>query len=141
MLTKIYCRKYNSKLHCYLAKQAGFKEVLMAEGILDVTSTTWDTEVIKAQGIVMVDFWAPWCAPCRMVSPTVEELAKEYQGRMKFMKLNTDENPDIASKYNIMGIPTLMFFKDGRSVDSIVGAVPKQQLKSKIESLITVHGA
>lgn len=113
----------------------------MAEGILDVTSTTWDTEVIKAQGIVMVDFWAPWCAPCRMVSPTVEELAKEYQGRMKFMKLNTDENPDIASKYNIMGIPTLMFFKDGRSVDSIVGAVPKQQLKSKIESLITVHGA
>ena len=110
----------------------------MAEGILDVTSTTWDTEVIKAQGIVMVDFWAPWCAPCRMVSPTVEELAKEYQGRMKFLKLNTDENPDIASKYNIMGIPTLMFFKDGRSVDSIVGAVPKQQLKSKIDSFLAV---
>ncbi len=110
----------------------------MAEGILDVTSSTWDTEVIKAQGLVMVDFWAPWCAPCRMVSPTVEELAKEYQGRMKFMKLNTDENPEIASKHNIMGIPTLMFFKDGRSLDSIVGAVPKQQLKSKIDSLLTV---
>ena len=110
----------------------------MAEGILDVTSSTWDTEVIKAQGLIMVDFWAPWCAPCRMVSPTVEELAKEYQGRMKFMKLNTDENPDIASKYNIMGIPTLMLFKDGRSLDSIVGAVPKQQLKSKIDSLLAV---
>jgi thioredoxin 1 len=110
----------------------------MAEGILDVTSSVWDAEVMKAQGLIMVDFWAPWCAPCRMVSPTVEELAKEYQGRMKFLKLNTDENPDIASKYNIMGIPTLMFFKDGRSVDSIVGAVPKQQLKSKIDSLLSV---
>ena len=110
----------------------------MAEGILDVTSSTWDTQVIKAQGLIMVDFWAPWCAPCRMVSPTVEELAKEYQGRMKFMKLNTDENPDIASKYNIMGIPTVMLFKDGRSLDSIVGAVPKQQLKSKIDSLLAV---
>ena len=110
----------------------------MAEGILDVTSSVWDAEVIKAQGLIMVDFWAPWCAPCRMVSPTVEELAKEYQGRMKFLKLNTDENPDIASKYNIMGIPTLMFFKDGRSVDSIVGAVPKQQLKSKIDSFLAV---
>jgi len=110
----------------------------MAEGILDVTSSVWDAEVTKAQGLIMVDFWAPWCAPCRMVSPTVEELAKEYQGRMKFLKLNTDENPDIASKYNIMGIPTLMFFKDGRSVDSIVGAVPKQQLKSKIDSLLAV---
>ncbi len=113
----------------------------MAEGISDVTSSTWDAEVLKAQGLVMVDFWAPWCAPCRMVSPTVEELSKEYQGRMKFMKLNTDENPDIASKYNIMGIPTLMFIKDGRSVDSIVGAIPKQQLKSKIDSLLTMHGA
>jgi len=109
----------------------------MAEGISDVTSSTWDAEVLKAQGLVMVDFWAPWCAPCRMVSPTVEELAKEYHGKMKFVKLNTDENPDIASKYNIMGIPTLMFIKDGRSVDSIVGAIPKQQLKSKIDSLLT----
>ncbi|MFH0933155.1 MAG: thioredoxin [Nitrospirota bacterium] len=112
----------------------------MAEGILDVTSSTWDSEVIKAQGLIMIDFWAAWCAPCRMVSPTVEELAKEYTGKMKFMKLNTDENPDIASKYNIMGIPTLMFFKDGRSLDSIVGAVPKQQLKSKIDSLLSTYG-
>ena len=112
----------------------------MAEGILDVTSSTWNSEVIKAQGLIMIDFWAAWCAPCRMVSPTVEELAKEYTGKMKFMKLNTDENPDIASKYNIMGIPTLMFFKDGRSLDSIVGAVPKQQLKSKIDSLLSTYG-
>src|SRR4030043_1833984 len=110
----------------------------MAEGVVEVTSSGWESEVIKAQGLVMVDFWAAWCAPCRIISPAVEELSKEYAGKMKFLKLNTDENPDIASKYNIMGIPTLMFFKDGRSVDSTVGAVPQPQLKSKIDSLLAV---
>ncbi|MDI6890879.1 MAG: thioredoxin [Thermodesulfovibrionales bacterium] len=112
----------------------------MVEGVREVTSYTWDSEVIKAQGLVMVDFWAAWCAPCRIVSPTVEELAKEYIGKVKFMKLNTDENPDIASRYKIMGIPTLMFFKDGSTLDSIVGAVPKQQLKAKIDSLLNTSG-
>ena len=109
----------------------------MAEGVVEVTSTGWESEVIKAQGLVMVDFWAAWCAPCRIISPTVEELSKEYAGKMKFFKLNTDESPDIASKYNIMGIPTLMFFKDGNKIDAIVGAIPKQQLKAKIDSLLS----
>ena len=108
----------------------------MAEGIQEVSSSTWDSDVLKYQGLVMIDFWAAWCGPCRIVAPTVEELAKEYTGKIKVMKLNTDDNPDIASKYNIMGIPTLMFFKDGRKLDQIVGAVPKQQLKEKIESLL-----
>jgi thioredoxin 1 len=108
----------------------------MAEGIQEVTSSTWDSDVLKYQGLVMIDFWAAWCGPCRIVTPTIEELAKEYTGKIKVMKLNTDDNPDIASKYNIMGIPTLMFFKDGRKLDQIVGAVPKQQLKEKIESLL-----
>jgi len=108
----------------------------MAEGIQEVTSSTWDSDVLKYQGLVMIDFWAAWCGPCRIVAPTVEELAKEYTGKIKVMKLNTDDNPDIASKYNIMGIPTLMFFKDGRKLDQTVGAVPKQQLKEKIESLL-----
>lgn len=108
----------------------------MAEGVVEVTSSKWDSEVIKAQGLVMIDFWAPWCAPCRIISPTVEELSKEYVGKMKFLKLNTDENSDIASRYNIMGIPTLMFFKDGNKIDAIVGAIPKQQLKAKIDSLL-----
>lgn len=108
----------------------------MAEGMHEVTSATWDSDVLKYQGLVMIDFWAAWCGPCRIVAPTVEELAKEYTGKIKVMKLNTDDNPDIASKYNIMGIPTLMFFKDGRKLDQIVGAVPKQQLKEKIESLL-----
>ncbi|MFH1702534.1 MAG: thioredoxin [Nitrospirota bacterium] len=109
----------------------------MAEGVVEVTSSGWESEVIKAQGLVMVDFWASWCAPCRIISPTVEELSKEYAGKMKFLKLNTDESPDIASKYNIMGIPTLMFFKDGNKIDAIVGAIPKQQLKAKIDSLLS----
>lgn len=109
----------------------------MAEGIINVTSQTWDNEVLQSKGIVMVDFWAVWCGPCRMIAPTVEELAKEYEGKIKVAKLNTDENPDIASRYKIMGIPTIMFFKDGEKVDQIVGAVPKPQLKAKIDSLLS----
>lgn len=108
----------------------------MAEGVFEATSGTWDKEVLGTSGLVMVDFWAVWCGPCRIVAPTVEELAKEYSGKLKVMKLNTDENPDIASRYKIMGIPTLMFFKDGQKLDQIVGAVPKPQLKQKIDSLL-----
>lgn len=109
----------------------------MAEGIIEVTTSTWDQEVLKEKGLVMVDFWAVWCGPCRMIAPTVEEIAKEYAGKLKVCKLNTDENPDIASRYKIMGIPTLMFFKDGEKVDQIVGAVPKPQLKAKIDQLLS----
>jgi thioredoxin 1 len=108
----------------------------MAEGVVALTSASWDNEVLQSKGIVVVDFWAVWCGPCRMVAPTIEELAKEYAGKIKVGKLNTDENSDIASKYKIMGIPTIMFFKDGQRVDQIVGAVPKQQIKSKIDSLL-----
>ncbi|MBF0317985.1 MAG: thioredoxin [Nitrospirae bacterium] len=108
----------------------------MAEGVVNATSQTWETEVLQADGLVLVDFWAVWCGPCRMVAPIVEDLAKEYTGRMKVVKLNTDENPDVASKYKIMGIPTLMFFKGGDKVDQLVGAVPKHQLKDKIEGLL-----
>lgn len=108
----------------------------MAEGIFEVTTSTWNKEVLEDKGLVMVDFWAVWCGPCRMIAPTVEELAKEYAGKVKVAKLNTDENPDIATKYKIMGIPTIMFFKNGQKVDQVVGAVPKPQLKSKLESLL-----
>jgi len=108
----------------------------MAEGVVALTSASWDSEVLQSKGVVVVDFWAVWCGPCRMVAPTIEELAKEYAGKIKVGKLNTDENSDIASKYKIMGIPTIMFFKDGQKVDQIVGAVPKQQIKSKIDSLL-----
>lgn len=108
----------------------------MAEGVVTLTSATWDQEVTEYKGVVMIDFWAVWCGPCRMIAPTIEELAKDYAGRIKVGKLNTDENADIASRFKIMGIPTIIFFKDGQKVDQIVGAVPKPQLKSKIDTLL-----
>jgi len=108
----------------------------MAEGVIEVNTSNWEDEVLKAEGLVMIDFWAAWCGPCRMISPTVEELAKEYKGKIKVLKLNTDENSEIATRYKIMGIPTIMFFKNGVKLDQIVGVVPKQQLKAKIESFL-----
>ncbi|QWR78143.1 thioredoxin [Candidatus Magnetomonas plexicatena] len=108
----------------------------MAEGVIAATTATWESEVLKTQGLVLVDFWAVWCGPCRMVAPIVEELAKEFAGKLKVVKLNTDENPDVASKYKIMGIPTLMFFRSGEKIDQLVGAVPKAQLKEKIQTLL-----
>ena len=101
-----------------------------------VTKDTWYSEVLQADGLVVVDFWAVWCGPCKMVSPIVDELAKDYEGRAKIVKLNTDENPEIASRYQIMGIPTIMFFKDGKGIDKLVGALSKGQYKEKIDSLL-----
>ncbi len=97
-----------------------------------VDSRNFD-EVISKNENVVVDFWAEWCMPCRMISPIIEELAKEYSGRVVFAKLNTDENPSLAGRFGITGIPTLMFFKNGRAVDKIVGALPKAELKRWIE--------
>lgn len=108
----------------------------MAEGIVELTVDNWDKEVLQTNSLVMVDFWAAWCGPCRMIAPIVEELAKEYAGKIKVGKLNTDENPDVASKYKIMGIPTIMFFKDGQKIEQIVGIVPKSQIKTKIDAFI-----
>ncbi|HAS17785.1 MAG TPA: thioredoxin [Nitrospiraceae bacterium] len=103
-----------------------------------VTKDSWDAEVLQTNGVVLVDFWAAWCGPCRMVSPIVDDLSKEYEGRVKVLKLNTDENPDVAGRYQIMGIPTIMFFKDGKVVDKLVGALSKPQYKEKIEKLLTI---
>jgi len=108
----------------------------MSEGIIEATAATWENEVVNSSGLILVDFWAVWCGPCRIIAPTVEELAKEYSGKVKVMKLNTDENPDIASRYKIMGIPTIMFFKDGQKIDQIVGAVPKARLVTMIQKAL-----
>ncbi len=108
----------------------------MSDTVTSVSNDTFEQEVLKSDSLVMVDFWATWCGPCKIVAPVVEELAKEYEGKARFAKVNTDENQDLATKYNIRGIPTLMFFKDGEVKDQIVGAVPKAQLKSKLDSLI-----
>ncbi len=108
----------------------------MSSGVQSVNLDTWNSEVLQSPQLVMVDFWATWCAPCKMVAPIVEELSKEYEGKAKFVKVNTDENPDLASRYKIRGIPTLMFFKNGQIVDQVVGAVPKAHLKAKIDSIL-----
>ena len=100
--------------------------------IAEVSQANFQSEVLGNNQPVLVDFWAPWCGPCRMVAPVVEEIAKEYDGKVKVMKLNTDENMDIAIKYNILSIPTLGFFKGGQMVERIIGAVPKKVIVDKI---------
>ena len=103
---------------------------------LQVDEASWDAQVMKSPVLVLVDFWAVWCGPCQMVAPIVDELATEYAGKVKVMKLNTDENPEIAGRYQVMSIPTILFFKDGQLVEKLVGARPKRQFKEVIESLL-----
>ena len=102
----------------------------------DVTDVTFEAEVLKSSIPVLVDFWAPWCGPCRAVAPVVDEIANEYKGRLKVLKLNTDENPKTAQSYRISGIPSLMVFKNGQPVEQVVGAVPKSTLSSAVDKHI-----
>jgi thioredoxin 2 len=101
-----------------------------------VTDANFSKEVLQSPLPVLVDVWAPWCGPCRMIAPLVEEVAQEFAGRLKVAKLNSDENRHIPSQYQIQGIPTLLLLKNGELVDRVVGAVPKQQLVSKIQQLL-----
>ena len=102
-----------------------------------INDKNFEDEVINTDIPVLVDFWAEWCMPCRMVAPIVEELAKEYTGKMKFVSVDVDANPDTAMKYNIRSIPALIVFKNGVPVDQIVGAVPKSALQEKVDSSLT----
>jgi len=120
------------KLQEMLGNVAGKKQEKPAlSKPVEVTDATFK-ETMQNHPLVVVDCWAPWCAPCHMVAPVIEEMARDYAGRILFGKLNVDENPEAATQYQIMGIPTLLVFKNGKLVDRIVGALPRQMLEPKI---------
>ena|SRR5579883_1136547 len=102
----------------------------------DVTDATFQEQVLKAKNPVLVDFWAPWCGPCKMVGPIVEELAEEYKGKVDVVKLNVDDNPEVSSQFGVMSIPTLIVFKNGQPVKSTIGAQPKEALKHLVDEAI-----
>jgi thioredoxin 1 len=104
----------------------------MSNHVMELTDASFGTEVESAEGLVLVDFWAPWCMPCRAVAPVVQQLAEAYAGRVKVGKLNVDENPATAGAYAIRSIPTLALFKDGEPVEGVLGAVPRAQLEKML---------
>lgn len=110
----------------------------MGEGdkVIHIKEADFDDSVVKSDTPVLVDFWAPWCGPCHMIAPIVEELASDYDGRVKVTKVNVDENPNVAAKYGIRSIPTILLFKGGQVQDQVIGAVGKEELSRKLESVL-----
>ena len=122
-------------------KSAGTAPVAPASGSEShfakvITEASFETDVLKSDQVVMVDFWAPWCGPCKMIAPSVEEIAQEFEGKAVIAKLDVDNAQAIASKYEVNGIPALLFFKNGEVVDRIVGAQPKEQIVAKLKSVM-----
>ena len=103
---------------------------------VEITDATFEEEVVKSDTPVVVDFWAEWCGPCKMIAPLVEELAGEYDGKVKFTKLDVDSNPQTPMQFGIRGIPTLLIFSGGKPVGQVVGAVPKSMLKKRVDEAI-----
>ncbi len=103
---------------------------------VDVTDQNFEAEVMKSPQPVIVDMWAPWCGPCRMVEPVLRKLSDAYQGKVKFCRMNVDENPKTPSQYRVMSIPNMLFMKGGKVVDTVVGAVPEGVLKPKVDALL-----
>jgi thioredoxin 1 len=118
------------------SSEASGTESTGSAGVIEVTDSSFENEVLKAGLPVVVDFWAAWCGPCRMMAPIMEKAAVKYQGKFKFCKIDVDRNPEMAGQYQAMSIPLLIFFKDGQVIDKSLGAIPETQLFSKIEALI-----
>jgi thioredoxin 1 len=108
----------------------------MAEHTLTFTDDSFSSDVLDADQPVLVDFWAPWCGPCRALTPTINDLAETYAGRVKVGKVNVDDNPEVAQQYGVRSIPTLLIIQDGDVVEQIVGAVPKEQLAKKLDAAL-----
>ncbi len=106
--------------------------------LVDVTDQTFDAEVLKANLPVLIDMWAPWCGPCRMVEPILKKLSDKYQGRVKFCRMNVDENQKTPSQYRVMSIPNMLFIKSGKVIDTAIGAMPEAALQSKVDALLAV---
>jgi thioredoxin 1 len=104
--------------------------------VLPVADASFDREVLQSPTPVLIDFWAPWCAPCRAIAPVVEEIANEYAGKLKVLKMNVDDNPETPSRYGVRGIPNLILFQGGQVKEQIVGAVPKSQLVKAISAVV-----
>ena len=107
----------------------------MAETTLHLTEASFDAEIGKHKEVLMVDFWAEWCQPCRAIAPALEELAQESKGLVSLAKVNVDDNPQLAARYGVRSIPTILFMKDGKVMDQVIGAVPKSQMKKKLDAL------
>jgi thioredoxin 1 len=117
-------------------EQKSCKEEQMEDNEIVATTANFQSEVLASSLPVLVDFWAVWCAPCRMIAPVVGEIANEYAGKLKVARLNVDENQEIAGRYGIMSIPTLALFKGGVVVDQVIGAVPKRTITAKVDALL-----
>ena len=117
-------------------RATALENIMASDNVINFETATFDTEVLQSETPVLVDFWAPWCAPCRMIAPSVEDLADSYAGRAKVGKVNVDDNQAVAQRYNVMSIPTLLVFKGGKVVDQVVGAVNKAHIESMLEKAV-----
>ena len=132
--SKISVRKPPTTFAC---EKKGKVLVLGGEMVVELTDANFDKEVLQQEGIVMVDFWAPWCGPCQIMGPIVEEIGKEYEGKVKVGKVNVDENPVVSSRFQITSIPTLLIFKNGIVVKQLVGIQTKETLQEELDSFLS----
>ncbi len=109
---------------------------MSGETVIHISEGTFDAEVLKSTQPALVDFWAPWCGPCRAIAPILDELAEEYKGKVKVAKINVDENRKLAGDHGVMSIPTMILFKDGKIVDKLIGLVPKDRLKALMDKVL-----